>query len=75
MSRLRAPAKNEVKTRLEDDEYDALQIFRDQYGYDSDSQALKRAVRMLLLGVVGILPKGVSDVSATVAQRGPGLGR
>lgn len=71
MSRLRATAKNEVKTRLEDDEYEALQVFRDQYGYDSDSQALKRAVRMLLLGVVGIMPGVAIGVSANSGHSGP----
>jgi len=75
MRRARATAKNEVKTRLDDDEYDALQLFRNAYGYESDSQAIKRAVRMLLLGVVGIMPGAAISVSVNSGHSGPGMGR
>ncbi|MDR3381763.1 hypothetical protein [Cupriavidus basilensis] len=69
MSR-RSEFRNEVKTRLSDEDYAALQAFRQMSGFDSDSMALARAVRLALRGVVGTLPVALSGVSAEVAQVG-----
>ncbi|KWW37892.1 phage portal protein [Cupriavidus metallidurans] len=67
MSR-RSEYRNEVKTRLSDDDYAALQAFKAMSGFDSDSAALQRAVRLALRGAVGTLPVSLVGVSAEVAQ-------
>ncbi|WP_131753569.1 hypothetical protein [Burkholderia vietnamiensis] len=67
----RAEYKNEVKTRLTDEEYDAKQTFKALHGIDSDAAALARITRLLLLGVVGTLPARLVGVSADVGQIGP----
>ncbi|WP_175760655.1 hypothetical protein [Burkholderia anthina] len=67
----RAEYKNEVKTRLDDEEYDAMLTFKALFGIDSDSAAMKRIVRLYLLGVVGTLPARLVGVSADVGQIGP----
>ncbi|MDE4918181.1 hypothetical protein ACUXAV_000218 [Cupriavidus metallidurans] len=69
MSR-RSEYRNEVKTRLSDDDYAALQAFKAMSGFDSDSAALQRAVRLALRGAVGTLPVSLVGVSAEVAQLG-----
>ncbi|MCA7083418.1 hypothetical protein K7G19_07370 [Cupriavidus sp. DB3] len=69
MSR-RAEFRNEVKTRLNDEDYEALQAFKLMQGFESDSAALQRAVRLALRGVVGTLPVRISGVSAEVSQAG-----
>ncbi|MCP1121594.1 hypothetical protein ACQUFY_20965 [Robbsia andropogonis] len=75
MSRLRAPAKNELKTRVDDDEYDALQAFREKYDIDTEAQAVRRALRIALFGVSGMLPSSPSVVSVNSGHSGPGMGR
>jgi len=69
MSR-RSEYRNEVKTRLSDEDYAALQAFKVMSGFDSDSAALQRAVRLALRGAVGTLPVSLLGVSAEVAHRG-----
>lgn len=66
----RAPYRNEVKTRLTDIQYHALQRFRAIHGIDSDSSALARAVSIALLGLVGMLPAEISGVCAEASQTG-----
>ncbi|MCA7976781.1 hypothetical protein LGM57_10660 [Burkholderia cepacia] len=60
----RAEYKNEVKTRLRDRVYDALQIYKQLHGIDSDSAALNRVVEVALFGAVGTLPAQLVGVSA-----------
>ncbi|MCA8075358.1 hypothetical protein [Burkholderia cepacia] len=60
----RAEYKNEVKTRLRDRVYDALQIYKQVHGIDSDSAALNRVVEVALFGAVGTLPAQLVGVSA-----------
>ena len=66
----RAPYRNEVKTRLTDLQYHALQRFRAIHGIDSDSSALARAVSIALLGLFGMLPAEISGVCAEASQTG-----
>lgn len=52
----RAEYRNEVKTRLTDEVYERLQIFKRVHGIESDSAALSRLVEMALCGVLfGVL--------------------
>lgn len=67
----RAEYRNEVKTRLRDRVYDALQFYKQLHGIDSDSAALNRIAEVALFGVVGILPAQLVGVSAEVGQIGP----
>ena len=67
----RAEFRNEVKTRLTDEEYGAMQTFKALHGIESDSAALARITRLLLLGVVGTLPADLTGVSADLGQGGP----
>ncbi|SDV49226.1 hypothetical protein [Chitinasiproducens palmae] len=67
----RAKHRNEVKTRLKDSTYDAMQIYKEVYGIESDSAALARLADVMLLGVVGILPGAVTGVSANSSQNVP----
>ncbi len=69
MSR-RAEFRNEVKTRLRDRVYDALQVYKELNGIDSDSAALNRVVEVALLGVVGTLPAKLVGISADLGQVG-----
>jgi len=69
MSR-RSEFRNEVKTRLNDDDYALLQAFKQLSGFESDSVALQRAVRLALRGVIGTLPVALASVSAEMAQAG-----
>lgn len=62
MSR-RAEFRNEVKTRLKDRSYDALQAFKQVHGIDSDSAAVARIVDLGLFGMYGTLPMPLVDVS------------
>lgn len=73
MSR-RAEFRNEVKTRLRDRAYDALQVYKELHGIDSDSAALNRVVEVALLGVVGTLPARLLGVSAERGQAGARVG-
>lgn len=60
----RAEFRNEVKTRLRDRAYEALQHFKVVQGIESDSAAMARITEQFLLGAVGTLPAdliGVSD--------------
>ncbi|NIE67448.1 hypothetical protein [Burkholderia sp. Ax-1719] len=66
----RAPCRNEVKTRLADEEYDAMQTFKALHGIESDSAAMQRIARLFLLGVVGTLPGQLAGVSVGSAQMG-----
>jgi hypothetical protein len=66
----RAEYRNDVKTRLTDEEYEAMQTFKALHGIDSDSAALARIARLLLLGVVGTLPANLTGVSSISGQSG-----
>jgi hypothetical protein len=69
MSR-RSEYRNEVKTRLPDRTYDAMQQYKVLQGIESDSAALARIAELMLLGVVGNLPSNLLDRSDEVAQVG-----
>lgn len=60
----RAGFRNEVKTRLGDREYAALQLFKQMYHLDSDSSALARVVQICLLGYLD----GMEDVLKRVQE-------
>ncbi|MGF6444366.1 hypothetical protein [Paraburkholderia youngii] len=68
----RAEHRNEIKTRIEDDLYDAVQIFKQLNYIDSDSAAAARLMRMALFGVVGNVRPALARVSVTSAQLGAG---
>lgn len=69
MSR-RTEARNEVKTRLSDREYEGMQAFKALHGIESDSAALARITSLLLFGTVGNLPANLIDRSAGAARLG-----
>lgn len=62
--------RNEVKTRLPDRTYDAMQQYKALHGIDSDSAALARLAELMLLGVVGNLPSNLLMRSAEQGQDG-----
>lgn len=70
MSR-RAEYRNEVKTRLRDRVYDALQLYKQVHGIDSDSAALNRLTEVALFGHVGTLPAAIAGVSDEPGHIGP----
>ncbi|WP_176048176.1 hypothetical protein [Burkholderia sp. BCC1644] len=67
----RAEYRNEVKTRLRDPAYEALQTWKALHGIDSDSAALARLTELMLFGAVGTLPAQLVAVSADLGQIGP----
>jgi hypothetical protein len=67
----RAEYRNEVKTRLRDAAYEALQTWKALHGIDSDSAALARLTELMLFGAVGTLPAQLVAVSAEMGQIGP----
>ena len=69
----RSEYRNEVKTRLPDRTYDAMQQYKALQGIESDSAALARIAELMLLGVVGNLPSNLLERSDEVAQTRPRL--
>ncbi|HGF4015195.1 hypothetical protein [Burkholderia cenocepacia] len=67
----RAEYRNEVKTRLRDAAYEALQTWKALHGIDSDSAALARLTELMLFGVVGTLPAQLVTVSSEAGHTGP----
>lgn len=67
----RAEYRNEVKTRLRDRAYDALQLYKQVHGIESDSAALARIAEVALFGAVGTLPAVIAGVSDDVGQNVP----
>lgn len=70
MAKRRAEYRNEVKSRLRDPTYQALQKYKILYGIDSDSAALARIADQALLGVVGSIPDLVASISDDAAYVG-----
>lgn len=70
MARKRAEFRNEVKSRLRDPTYLALQKYKLLFGIDSDSAALARIADQALLGVVGSIPDLLVNISDEQAQAG-----
>ena len=70
MARKRAEFRNEVKSRLRDPTYHALQKYKLLFGIDSDSAALARIADQALLGVVGSIPDLLVNISDEPAQAG-----
>lgn len=68
--RRRSECQNEVKTRLSDRTYAAMQRYKVLQGIDSDSAALARVAELMLLGVVGNLPENLLDRIDETAQSG-----
>ncbi|MBU7436493.1 hypothetical protein [Paraburkholderia fungorum] len=68
--RRRSDCHNEVKTRLPDRTYEAMQQYKVLQGIDSDSAALARIAELMLLGVVGNLPSNLLDRIDEMAQSG-----
>lgn len=69
----RAPARNEVKMRLDDDEYCALLAWKKLNGYESEGGTAKRIMRLFLLGAVGTLPTPIEGVSDDLGHIGTRL--
>ncbi|GLC92342.1 MULTISPECIES: hypothetical protein [Cupriavidus] len=69
MSR-RSEFRNEVKTRLRDRAYDALQLYKQVNGIESDSAALARIAEQHLFGAVGTLPVAIGGVSDDLGHFG-----
>ncbi|WP_042295868.1 hypothetical protein [Paraburkholderia bannensis] len=69
----RAAYRNEVKTRMSDRPYEAMQAWKVLHGIDSDSAALNRIAELFLLGAVGTLPPQLVAVSADVGHNGPAV--
>lgn len=67
----RVPYRNEVKTRLSDDEYEALLLFQRLHGVESASNMLRRCVQVALFGLIGSLPADISGISAGASHPGP----
>lgn len=70
MAKRRAEYRNEVKSRLRDPTYQALQKYKLLFGIDSDSAALARIADQALLGVVGSIPDLVAAISDEAANVG-----
>jgi hypothetical protein len=70
MAKRRAEYRNEVKSRLRDPTYQALQKYKLLFGIDSDSAALARIADQALLGVVGSIPDLVASISDEPANVG-----
>lgn len=68
MARPKTDRRNAVKTQLTDEEYEALQAFRDLHGIQSDSLALSTIARLHLLGVMGRMPTALSLSSTNSGQ-------
>jgi hypothetical protein len=48
----RAEYRTEVKTRLRDEVYERLQLYKRVHGFESDSAALARLAEIALFGLV-----------------------
>jgi hypothetical protein len=47
---------NEIKTSLTDEEYEALERYKAIFDVPSDADAARKALRLMLFGMVGNLP-------------------
>lgn len=65
----RAEYRNEMKTRVDDDLYDAIQLFKRLHFIESDSAALARIARMLLFGIFPGQKQVVSDAMGQLGTR------
>jgi hypothetical protein len=70
MARKRAEYRNEVKTRLKDPVFFALQKYKALSGIDSDSAASALIIEQALLGVIGRMPDLLAEVSDEMAGIG-----
>jgi hypothetical protein len=70
MARKRSDCNNEVKTRLDDRSYEALQFYKNMHGIESDSAALARITKVSLFGAVGTLPLPYFECSADLGRIG-----
>lgn len=68
MSKPRAKYRNEMRTRVSDEIFTAVQHFKTLTGIDSDSAAVSRLLELQLFGVVGTLPAPLNDVRANLRQ-------
>ncbi len=69
----RAEFRNEIKTRLRDRAYEALQLYKRVNGIESDSAAVARLVDVAMFGLVGTLPAEISGVPDEAGRFAPRL--
>lgn len=67
---LRAPLRNEIKTRIDDDTYEVLLLWQSLDGAESVSAYVAGILRRHFLGLRAMLPAELAGVSAGVAQSG-----
>jgi hypothetical protein len=65
----RAEYRNELKTRVDDELYDAIQLFKKLNFIDSDSAALARIARMLLFGIFPAQKQVVASAAEHLGTR------
>jgi len=65
------PFRNEIKTRVEDELYDALHRYiRSNHGI-SEAKACRDLLRFALMGVLATMPQSLVDSSPDPASLGP----
>jgi hypothetical protein len=71
MARPRTDFRNELKTRVTDPVYDALQTYIQANRCASEARAISELLELALLGTVGSIPQDVVHCSPGLAQIGP----
>jgi hypothetical protein len=66
--RSRSKSVNEFKSSLTDDEWEDLGMYMELYGVPTVADAARKAIRQLLYGTVGNLPKNLLSRSAQTGQ-------
>jgi len=71
MARPLTPFRNEIKTRVEDELYDALHRYRQMNHGISEAQACRDLLRFALMGVLATMPQSLVHGSPEPANLGP----
>ena len=71
MARPLTPFRNEIKTRVEDELYDALHRYRRMNHGISEAQACRDLLRFALMGMLATMPQPLVDSSPAPANLGP----
>lgn len=67
---IRAPYRNEVKTRIDDDTYEVMLLWQQLDGAESISAYVAGILRKHFLGMRAMLPSDIARISADASHAG-----
>ena len=70
MARPKTEYRNEVKTRVSDPVYEAVQSYIEKHGYASEARGISDLLELALFGVIGSVPTPLQDFRPGLGQFG-----